>query len=232
MDYIDHYRLKAEILNERTTHVKEFSDATKGIRRAQRLETWLRKRELGRGGFGEVHLEQEEQSGSLRAVKVLREQPSTTQATTRSYLKELSYMAYFSKDKACFPELYGWYQVDRKVFIAMEYFEHGDLWQSVSKPLPEESVRLIMFQIAEALCILHEKGLTHRDVKPQVMKNRVERVTNQLTVHPECSGMQTWARLVGQVGRFRDIQAHSRKRYQSPYTIYRFMGCSRDQRPY
>lgn len=52
----------------------------------------------------------------------------------------------------------------------MEYVPGGDLMNYVRDvgALPEGEARVIAEQILQALFVLHEHSLTHRDVKPQV----------------------------------------------------------------
>ncbi len=66
----------------------------------------------------------------------------------------------------------GWFQDDDWVFMAMEYFEHGDLRQCVSSPLPEAEAKMIIFQVTEGLSKMHESGFAHRDIKSVVGKRK------------------------------------------------------------
>lgn len=50
----------------------------------------------------------------------------------------------------------------------MEYLEFGDLQQCVSAPVAEHEARMITFQVVEGLKTMHERGFTHRDLKPAV----------------------------------------------------------------
>jgi serine/threonine protein kinase len=59
------------------------------------------------------------------------------------------------------------------MFIAMEYFPHGDLeshLQDDSGPiaLPEDEACKITRQILEGLKFMHLERFTHRDIKPKV----------------------------------------------------------------
>ncbi len=70
----------------------------------------------------------------------------------------------------CFVKSLGWYENDDAVFIAMEYFKHGDLHHYLysASPLPESDAQQVTFQVLEGLHFMHENGYSHRDLKPGV----------------------------------------------------------------
>jgi serine/threonine protein kinase len=64
----------------------------------------------------------------------------------------------------------GWYESERNLCIAMEYFPEGDL-QSYLRDrarLNEGETREVISQVLQGLAIMHKSGLAHRDIKPQV----------------------------------------------------------------
>jgi serine/threonine protein kinase len=50
----------------------------------------------------------------------------------------------------------------------MEYFPYGDL-SMYKGEIEENNAKIISRQLLEGLQIMHEKGFTHRDLKPQVV---------------------------------------------------------------
>jgi serine/threonine protein kinase len=67
-----------------------------------------------------------------------------------------------------FVKTLGWYETERSVFIVMEHMKYGSLASHLHRPLPEEEVKHITFQVLEGLASLHESGFVHRDLKPDV----------------------------------------------------------------
>ncbi|KAJ0413132.1 hypothetical protein BJY00DRAFT_320088 [Aspergillus carlsbadensis] len=138
-------------------------------RRRTREERWKRDGFLGSGGFGRVWREkclEDSQPNRFRAVKSVPKQSHAS--CTIDYSRELEAMIKFSREKytPSFVTMFGWYEDPGSIYIAMEYFIHGDLQQHLAHPLPETDARQITQQVLEALEHLHANGFAHRDLKP------------------------------------------------------------------
>ena len=68
-------------------------------------------------------------------------------------------------------EFLGWYEEPETLYIAMEYLPEGDLTKHISTlaPLPQETVKKMTKQILKGLRVMHQEGITHRDIKPAVL---------------------------------------------------------------
>ncbi|KAJ5109650.1 hypothetical protein N7532_002295 [Penicillium argentinense] len=138
------------------------------VRREERKDAWKKEKKLGSGSYGSVWLHRcmaSDCAAKVEAVKMMRKQHLSAQRI--DFYKELEAIAKFSlpEYRGLFVEYRGWYESDEKVFIAMEYIEHGDLSHLIM-PLLEDDAREITFQIAEALEHLHKDKFVHRDLKP------------------------------------------------------------------
>ncbi|KAJ5669494.1 hypothetical protein N7462_010564 [Penicillium macrosclerotiorum] len=136
-------------------------------RRRPRKDVWEEVKKLGKGAYGTVSLQRclTSDKAELQAVKKIKK---TILPKRIDYFKELEAIAKFSQKKyeGLFVEFIGWYENVEHVFIVMEYIENGDLDSHLERPLPESEARLITFQLAEGLSLLHENGFVHRDLKP------------------------------------------------------------------
>lgn len=96
----DHCRLEATVRPDCIIESHEISDASRGWRRVPVTKVWRTERLLGRGGFGEVHLQTLESDRSeKRALKVI-----PTRGLTMSLAdcqRELVAMTEFKKHKVC-----------------------------------------------------------------------------------------------------------------------------------
>ncbi|KAK2763175.1 hypothetical protein FQN54_009811 [Arachnomyces sp. PD_36] len=146
-----------------------FSDKYTHHDRHRGEETWERQKLLGQGSFGSVWLQECRSEGTprLRAVKLI---PKVSQHfESIDYNHELLAIAKFSQPKytESFVRTTGWYEDPDHIFIAMEYFEYGDLEVYLGQPLPEKEAQQITSQLLCGLEHMHSNDFTHRDLKPK-----------------------------------------------------------------
>ena len=123
---------------------------------------------LGAGGMAEVFLAHDRILGRDLALKVLRE----------DYVKDADFVSRFRREaqsaaSLSHPNVVQVYDQGRaedgRPYIAMEHVPGGNLKYLITRRgvLDPAEAALLASQVAEALGAAHERGIVHRDVKPQ-----------------------------------------------------------------
>src|SRR5213595_3051555 len=146
------------MLREPDPHVRMLDRALAG--------RYVLERRLGRGGTGVVFLARELRLDRPVAIKLLDPPKAGDPIARRRFLGEARTAAQLSH-----PNIVPIFSVDEcadVVFFAMAYVDGQTLGQRIREhgPLsPEESARMLR-EVARALAHAHERGVVHRDVKP------------------------------------------------------------------
>jgi serine/threonine protein kinase len=140
--------------------------------RGQRLngDRYIIEAKLGEGGFGVTYLAQKAQNTQRVVIKTLKDE----------LLREPNFALFRDKfrDEALLLSLCrhpnvvqidNYFTHDNLPCIAMEYVAGEDLWKWVKMRgiLSETEALKYIRQAGEAVIVVHEKGLLHRDIQPQ-----------------------------------------------------------------
>lgn len=131
-------------------------------------------RELAIGGTSMVYLAESERAGDLVVLKVLRDAPETGDQHMQfsRFLQEYELIS-----KIRHPNVVRIYDLgisDDHAYIAMEYFQRGDLRGRIAKRIEPPRAVQYLSQMAAALQVVHEVGVLHRDLKPGNIMERAD----------------------------------------------------------
>src|SRR5918996_1659422 len=122
--------------------------------------------ELGRGGMGIVYRAKDRRLKRTIAIKVLPPELSYRSEIRTRFLREAETAAQLSH-----PNIVPIYTVDEAeglVFFVMAYISGDNLAKRLHDKgiLNVDDTRRIMREVGDALAYAHERGVVHRDIKP------------------------------------------------------------------
>ena len=125
-------------------------------------------RRLGGGGMGTVYEATDTALERRVAIKVLREELAASDSATERFRREARIAAAFAHANVVTVHDFG-VADDRRAFLVMERLEGRDLRQELKarRSFPPQRALAIMRGVCAGLQAAHERGLTHRDVKPE-----------------------------------------------------------------
>src|SRR5712691_4741973 len=132
---------------------------------------------LGAGGMGEVWRAEDTRLLRPVAIKILSERIANDPEWKARFMREARTVAQMNHPNIA--TIYSIEQEGDTLFIAMELVEGESLGNILARgPMPPREVVRIFSQVAEALAEAHEKGIIHRDVKPDniIVSKRVVKV--------------------------------------------------------
>ena len=175
-----------ELYTQRAHRIATGADTTeldvqiRDIKRAQRRSPQLQEDEvlgeryqllslLGKGGFARVYQALDLWTHSLVAIKVLHSESSDEpRMLERFYRGARNMQALHHAHIVRILEAPS--QHDGFHYFVMEYLPKGDLQRAIRKRQvelsPQDKLRLLL-EVADAIQFAHERGLIHRDVKPE-----------------------------------------------------------------
>ena len=121
---------------------------------------------IGEGGTARVYLASREDDDEPLVVKILRHEIVTNKKALERFMEEYSLVERIQSRHVA--RIVGHGNYDNYAYLVMEFFEGGDLNKRLAGEAvaPNEALRFFR-ELMFALGDIHEKGILHRDLKPQ-----------------------------------------------------------------
>src|SRR5438034_10420827 len=127
---------------------------------------YLLERRLGHGGMGVVYLARELRLDRRVAIKLLPPERALQPTARQRFLREARTAAQLSHPGIV--PIFAVHEVSDFVYFAMAYVDGDTLGGRVRQrgPLPHDTAARLLEEVARALAYAHDRGVVHRDVKP------------------------------------------------------------------
>jgi serine/threonine-protein kinase len=125
-------------------------------------------KKVGEGGMGAVYLAEHVFIEKKVALKILAPELARKPELTARFLQEAKSASRIGHENVIDISDFG-QSPEGLVFFAMEYLEGSDLSKAIRDggPMPWTRAQPVLMQICRALRVAHEKGIVHRDMKPE-----------------------------------------------------------------
>jgi class 3 adenylate cyclase len=138
-----------------------------------RLKGYRLSRKIGSGGMTDVYLAVREDDGLAVVLKVLDASGHAAGEQLSRFIQEYTLLS--RVDHPNVVRIYDQGFTEDHAYIAMEYFEQGDLRAEIAAgPLSQERALQVVAQVAQALAAIHRHGVIHRDLKPENIMRRAD----------------------------------------------------------
>lgn len=137
------------------------SHKIKDLAAGDKIKQFLIKKLIAKGGMGSVYLAYDEKLKRNVAVKTIRSEYLNSQSSQKRFEKEAQILSQINHPSIC--QIYDYIDYDDGDLLVLELVK-GETLSKIE--LTGEQKLDVFIQIASALVAAHDKGVIHRDLKP------------------------------------------------------------------
>ncbi|CAK7207600.1 hypothetical protein SEUCBS139899_010410 [Sporothrix eucalyptigena] len=128
------------------------------------VSKYHKREKLGRGGTGEVYKASRKSTGDVYALKEFKEKMRDEEKTILMRLKH-KHIVEFKEFESAVDSISHQHCTER---LIMELIDGPDLEHVISRPEPlsSEKIKIVMYQLLDAVAYMHRSKVSHRDIKP------------------------------------------------------------------
>ena len=147
---------------------QSFDPATATVR----LKGYRITQKIGSGGMTEVYLAEREADGLNIVLKILDSHGKDASEHLVRFIQEYALLSKITHPHVI--RIYDQGFTDDHAYIAMEYFERGDLRKLFGPEMTQKRALGVIREVAGALDAIHRRGIVHRDIKPENIMQRID----------------------------------------------------------
>jgi eukaryotic-like serine/threonine-protein kinase len=132
-------------------------------------ERYLILKSLGKGGFSETFLAQDDLSSALRVVKRLKLSSTPSETAQELFETEVQTLYQLGHLNQQIPALFDHFVEDQSLYLVQEFIDGPNLAQETEKGQTwnQEKIIELLRQVLPALQFLHSHQVIHGDIKPR-----------------------------------------------------------------
>ncbi|CAD8181572.1 unnamed protein product [Paramecium pentaurelia] len=136
-------------------------------RSAEEFEVIYDYPQLGKGSFGAVRLVKDRTNGQLHAMKIMNKKDIFEYCSIENLKREIRIQRKLNHPNIT--QLFHYFEDKDKVYLILEYAEHGSLFQLLKRrgKLNENEALKFFKQTCLGIDYLHQQNIIHRDLKPE-----------------------------------------------------------------
>jgi calcium-dependent protein kinase len=122
---------------------------------------------LGEGSFGQVWKVKHNQTGNIRAMKIIKKSKNEKKETEQEIINEIDILK--KMDHPHIVKIFEFYSTNDSYFLITEFCKEGELFKQIidNAPFNESFTAYIMYQVLSSVFYCHNQNIIHRDLKPE-----------------------------------------------------------------